>query len=294
MLKSTRSMQRTRPRMSCHCPERKSVHSSVDTSLTFRSVAVVLLVVYASYLLFQLKTHTEMYNATGKKVEKRNAGKTEGTEAMGVGTGAVQAKGGIKSYFKTRKEHIKTRKDAVADKAKQSRISKFFKREKKDDEEEDEPQLSAIGQVALTNHLFRSPLTLLQRHQFMVSGISGFVDEYPVSPEFVGLILIPIVGNAAEHVTAITCAIKDKMDLVIIGWIAGKSGMDLDFDPFLITVLFVAVILVNALISDGASHWVLLPVGCLQYGDCIVLRSLHGIRSRFDLASSGLIVDEAY
>jgi len=63
-----------------------------------------------------------------------------------------------------------------------------------------------------------------------------------ISKTFVGLILLPIVGNAAEHATAVTVAIKDKMDLaigvavgssmqiallvvplvVVIGWIMGN------------------------------------------------------------------------
>src|ERR1700761_2249769 len=89
-----------------------------------------------------------------------------------------------------------------------------------------------------------------------------------------GLILLPIVGNAAEHATAVTVAVKDKMDLaigvavgssmqialfvlplsVLIGWWI-HADMTLVFDNFQIAVLFVAVILVNYLIEDGASHW---------------------------------------
>jgi len=83
------------------------------------------------------------------------------------------------------------------------------------------------------------------------------------------------VGNAAEHATAVTVAIKDKMDLaigvavgssmqiallviplaVVIGWIMHIDTMTLFFDPFQIAVLFVAVLLVNYLIQDGKSHW---------------------------------------
>jgi len=82
------------------------------------------------------------------------------------------------------------------------------------------------------------------------------------------------LGNAAEHATAVTVAVKDKMDLaigvavgssmqiallvlpfsVVLGWIMGKD-MTLDFDGFQIAVLFVAVLLVNYLIQDGKSHW---------------------------------------
>jgi Sodium/calcium exchanger protein len=80
-------------------------------------------------------------------------------------------------------------------------------------------------------------------------------------------------GNAAEHATAVTVAIKDKMDLaigvavgsgmqisllviplsVILGWII-HADMTLIFDNFQIAVLFVSIILVNYLIADGKSR----------------------------------------
>src|SRR5271154_4794302 len=109
----------------------------------------------------------------------------------------------------------------------------------------------------------------------MVDGIASVVSGGHVSVEFVGLILLPIVGNAAEHATAVTVACKDKMDLaigvavgssmqvsllliplmVVIGWFLGNDSMNLSFDGFQVAVLFVAVLLVNYLIGDGKSHW---------------------------------------
>jgi Ca2+:H+ antiporter len=76
-----------------------------------------------------------------------------------------------------------------------------------------------------------------------VDSINEITKEGGISKTFVGLILLPIVGNAAEHATAVTVAVKDKMDLaigvavgssmqiallvlplvVVIGWIMGKS-----------------------------------------------------------------------
>lgn len=108
----------------------------------------------------------------------------------------------------------------------------------------------------------------------MVSSIEGITETGAVSTTFVGLILLPIVGNAAEHATAVTVAIKDKMDLsigvavgssmqiallvlpfiVVLGWILGKECMTMYFDTFQIAVLFVAVLLVNYLIQDGKSR----------------------------------------
>jgi Ca2+:H+ antiporter len=91
---------------------------------------------------------------------------------------------------------------------------------------------------------------------------------------FIGLILVPIVGNAAEHVTAVTVAMKDKMDLaigvaigssmqiamlitpimVIVGWGTSKD-LTLDFHAFETTVLFMSVLITNYLIQDGKSNW---------------------------------------
>ena len=92
-----------------------------------------------------------------------------------------------------------------------------------------------------------------------------------------GLILLPIVGNAAEHATAVTVAIKDKMDLAIgvavgsslqiallvlplmimLNWwgVGAPADLTLDFDGFLVSVLFIAIILVNYVVQDGKSNW---------------------------------------
>ena len=96
-----------------------------------------------------------------------------------------------------------------------------------------------------------------------------------ISKTFVGLILLPIVGNAAEHATAVTVACKDKMDLAIgvavgssmqiallvipfvvtLGWILHNDKMTLYFDGFQIAALFITILLTNYIIQDGKSHW---------------------------------------
>ncbi|KAG6830745.1 hypothetical protein H0H92_014826, partial [Tricholoma furcatifolium] len=82
------------------------------------------------------------------------------------------------------------------------------------------------------------------------------------------------VGNAAEHFTAVTMAMKNKMEvtitisvgssiqiaafvvplLVIIGWISGHE-LTLYFANFETIVLFVSVLLVNTLVQDGKSNY---------------------------------------
>ena len=110
--------------------------------------------------------------------------------------------------------------------------------------------------------------------EFLVASINYLVDNTNVSEAFVGLIILPIVGNAAEHVTAVTVASKNKMDLaigvavgssiqialfvtpviVLLGWILNKD-MSLYFSLFETISLFVSAFIVNFLVLDGRSNY---------------------------------------
>lgn len=110
--------------------------------------------------------------------------------------------------------------------------------------------------------------------EFLVDSIDDIVKTAGISKTFIGLILLPIVGNAAEHVTAVVVAYKNKMDLaigvaigsslqialfvtpflVILGWMIGQP-MTLHFQGFETVVFFLSVLVVNYLISDGKSNY---------------------------------------
>jgi len=110
--------------------------------------------------------------------------------------------------------------------------------------------------------------------EFLVDSIDGITKAWGISETFAGMILLPIVGNAAEHLTAVTVSIKGKIDLaigvavgssqqiammvtplmVILGWILGQP-MSLYFEIFETAVLFMTVVLVFALVLDGGSNW---------------------------------------
>ncbi|KAA8911887.1 hypothetical protein TRICI_003680 [Trichomonascus ciferrii] len=110
--------------------------------------------------------------------------------------------------------------------------------------------------------------------EYLVDSIDSIVEETGMSKTFIGLILLPIVGNAAEHVTAVVVAMKNKMDLaigvaigssmqialfltpflVVLGWIIHQP-MSLYFNTFETAVLFVSVFITNYLILDGESNW---------------------------------------
>lgn len=110
--------------------------------------------------------------------------------------------------------------------------------------------------------------------EYLVASIDYLVDNTSVSEAFIGLIILPIVGNAAEHVTAVTVASKNKMDLaigvavgssiqialfvtpviVLLGWILNKD-MSLYFSLFETISLFVSAFIVNFLVLDGRSNY---------------------------------------
>ncbi|ERS96812.1 calcium/proton exchanger [Sporothrix schenckii ATCC 58251] len=120
--------------------------------------------------------------------------------------------------------------------------------------------------------------------EFMVASINGLVKTSSVGEVFIGLIILPIVGNAAEHVTAVMVAMKNKMDLaigvavgssiqialfmtplvVILGWIIGRD-MSLYFTLFETVCLFVSAFIVNFLVLDGRSNYLEGALLCSTY-----------------------------
>lgn len=109
---------------------------------------------------------------------------------------------------------------------------------------------------------------------YLVGAIDDIVELSGLSKTFIGLIVIPIVGNAAEHATAIIVAMKDKMDLaigvavgsslqiaifvtpfmVIVGWIIDVP-MSLYFSTFETAIMFISMFITNLVILDGELNW---------------------------------------
>lgn len=69
---------------------------------------------------------------------------------------------------------------------------------------------------------------------YLVDNIDDIVERHDISKNFIGLILIPIVGNAAEHATAIVVAVRNKMDLAMNVAIGSSIQIALLVTPFLV------------------------------------------------------------
>ncbi|CZT13216.1 related to manganese resistance protein [Rhynchosporium agropyri] len=162
-----------------------------------------------------------------------------------------------------------------------SRVSSLAISAKNDKADEDE-NISRTTAVVLL--LVSTGLVALCA-EFMVDAINDVVaSNSGVSEAFIGLIILPIVGNAAEHVTSVHCASKNKMDLaigvavgssiqialfvtpfvVLLGWAMDKS-MSLYFTLFETVSLFVSAFIVNFLVLDGRSNYLEGALLCAAY-----------------------------
>lgn len=182
--------------------------------LLSRGTAIILLILYVLYLVFQLKTHAHLFD------EKPTPEGNEEQAAEG---------------------------------------------EEANNNMEEEPLLSpwsaGVALVVVT-------LLVAVCAEYLVDSIDSIVQTAHISKTFIGLVLLPIVGNAAEHVTAVVVAWRDKMDLaigvaigssmqiallvtpflVILGWIIGQE-MTLRFETFETVVFFLSMLITNYLIQ---------------------------------------------
>jgi len=111
--------------------------------------------------------------------------------------------------------------------------------------------------------------------EILVGSISEASSTIGLSEFFVGLIVVAIVGNAAEHWVAIYFAARDKMDLavniaigssaqialfaapmlVLISFVVGPNPMALVFNGFELGAVFLAILIANHVTHDGESTW---------------------------------------
>ncbi|ROV89432.1 hypothetical protein VSDG_08674 [Cytospora chrysosperma] len=216
-----------------------------------RGTSVILLLVYFLYLLFQLNSHAYMYESTPQHVIDRES-----------------------QSYRSQPGALPPIVPIVVNSQPRTTAA--------DGEDDEEPEISRTSAILL---LLVSTALVALCAEFMVDAIDGVVaGNSGLSEAFVGLILLPIVGNAAEHVTAVTVAVKNKMDLaigvaigssiqialfvtplvVILGWIMNKD-MSLYFTLFETISMFVSAFIVNFLVLDGRSNYLEGSLLCAAY-----------------------------
>jgi Ca2+:H+ antiporter len=111
--------------------------------------------------------------------------------------------------------------------------------------------------------------------EVLVGSISEASKDIGLSEFFVGVFVVAIVGNAAEHWVAVLVAAKDKMDLavsiavgssaqialfvapvlVLLSFVVGPNPMALVFNGYELGGLLFAVLIANFITQDGESNW---------------------------------------
>jgi Ca2+:H+ antiporter len=112
--------------------------------------------------------------------------------------------------------------------------------------------------------------------EILVGSIEPLTKQLGWTELFVGVILVAIIGNAAEHLTAVTVAMKNRMTLslsiaigssaqialfvapvlVIVGFfMGGSSQLNLVFNYFELVAIVAAVLIVNLVTQDNESNW---------------------------------------
>jgi Ca2+:H+ antiporter len=111
--------------------------------------------------------------------------------------------------------------------------------------------------------------------EILVGSIEAASESVGLSEFFIGVIVVAIVGNAAEHWVAVLVAIKDKMDLsvniaigssaqvavfvapvlVLLSFVLGPGPMPLVFNGFEIAAVVLGVLVAYQVTNEGESNW---------------------------------------
>ena len=137
-------------------------------------------------------------------------------------------------------------------------------------DDEDEPTMRLPVAIGL---LVASTICIAVLSEIFVGTIEPMAESAGLSTAFVGIILVPIIGNAAEHSSAILMAVKNKMNaaveialgssLQIILFVMPVlvllslffQPMSIVFTPFEIVSVAASVLIANLVTSDGESNW---------------------------------------
>lgn len=204
-----------------------------------RATAVILIALYIVYLVFQLKTHSNLFSDDDPD------------------------------------------DDEDADTAAQEAAPDYAQAKATEQEEH------TLGPQGALTCMVISVILVGFCAEFLVDSIEDVVESTPITKTFMGLILLPIVSNAAEHVTAVVVSYKGKMNLallvdlgsglqialfvtpllVLLAWAMDKP-LSLHFQLFETIVFFLSVLVVNFLIRGGEANYL---EGCMCVGwYCII------------------------
>jgi Ca2+:H+ antiporter len=177
-----------------------------------------------------------------------------------------------------------------------------------DDQGDDEEAEDGLSLKCSLSLLFGATAIVSYSSELLTDALEGALEGSGIGVLFTGIILLPIVGNACEHASAIRFALQDRAGLsvgiavgssvqiaifvyplaVLMGWAIGDDpetgkNIDLNFGALNVAVLILSVLVVLSIVLDGTSNWLEGYMLCTAY-TCIAIlywyadsnKHLHG------------------
>ena len=137
-------------------------------------------------------------------------------------------------------------------------------------ETEEAPDMSLKVAILM---LIAATVAVAVMSEIFVGTVEPMAESSGLSKTFVGIILVPIIGNAAEHSTAIIMAFKNKMNAAVEIALGSSlqislfvmpvlillslffTPMNIVFTPFELLAMTASVLIANRVASDGESNW---------------------------------------
>ncbi|KAJ1420218.1 Sodium/calcium exchanger protein-domain-containing protein [Ochromonadaceae sp. CCMP2298] len=258
-----------------------------------RGTSIVLFLLYFAFLYFQLFSHKFLYEERPEETEKLKESMMDpklvdthpkGSDrafapvnrvlSRGNSVTSQERQGSLTSTGYLSTEDAALRLHPAIEEGVDGFMAKGGSVEDEEDEEEEEEDMLGLNWALFWLAIMTVFIAILS------DAISGSIEEAAegagISKVFLAAIVLPIVGNAAEHAGAVMFAAKGKLDLslgvaigsstqiglcvlpllVIIGWIGGYD-LSLNFGDFESATLFLSVVAVTFAIKDGYSNWML-------------------------------------
>jgi Ca2+:H+ antiporter len=251
---------------------RQGLHAVVKASLTGSIIGNVLLVFGVSVLAGGLKYKRQRFNVTGARAQATLLTLAAIALVMPAGFHALVGPAGLASENDLSLAIALVLLASYAAHLVFSLVThkQYFNEEKASGAPE--PEWSLKKSLCV---LAGSTALIAWISEILVGSVTAAAESLGMTQVFLGVIVVAIVGNAAEHSTAVMMAMKDRMEislgialgsslqialfvapfLVIASYAIGPRPMDLVFTPAEVLAVFVAVLITGQIASDGESNW---------------------------------------
>lgn len=214
--------------------------------------SVCLLLLYCLFMFFQLHTHEYLYSESGD-IE---SGTNSAQPLIWRGTSTVDEV----------EDNVEAGEDAAEE-------------EEEEEGEDDVPSLQFSAMVLIVTVVAVAGLS-----ELLVGSIGGFSANAGLGEKFIAIVLLPVIGNAVEHMSAILVAGHNKIDLsigiacgssvqialfaapmlVLISWALDWKRLTLNFHLFDTMCIGFSVFVVNVMLRDSNSNWLkgMVLIGC--------------------------------